>query len=84
MTFQQLKYIIEISRSHSITAAAQKLFISQPSLSKSVKELETELGITILERRDMAYLLRKVAWNFKLCLSYCRSDRRHAGLLSAG
>jgi len=50
MTFQQLKYIIEISRSHSITAAAQKLFISQPSLSKSVKELETELGITILER----------------------------------
>lgn len=50
MTFQQLKYIIEISKSRSITAAAQNLFISQPSLSKSVKELETELGITILER----------------------------------
>ncbi|MGE1063675.1 LysR family transcriptional regulator [Megasphaera paucivorans] len=50
MTFQQLKYIIEISKSRSITAAAQNLFISQPSLSKSVKELETELGITILKR----------------------------------
>ena len=50
MTFQQLKYIIEISKSHSITKAAQSLFISQPSLSKSIKDLENEMGITILER----------------------------------
>ena len=50
MTLQQLRYIVEISRCGSITAAAQKLFIAQPSLSKSVRELETELGITIFER----------------------------------
>lgn len=50
MTFQQLKYLVEIFQCGSITGAAQKLFISQPSLSKSVRDLETELGITIFER----------------------------------
>ena len=50
MTLQQLRYVVEISRCGSITAAAQKLFIAQPSLSKSVRELEAELGIVIFER----------------------------------
>ena len=50
MTLQQLRYVVEISRCGSITAAAQKLFIAQPSLSKAVRELESELGITIFER----------------------------------
>ena len=38
MTLQQLRYIVEISKSGSITAAAKKLFIAQPSLSKVVKD----------------------------------------------
>ena len=50
MTLQQLRYVVEISRCGSITAAAQRLFIAQPSLSKAVRELESELGITIFER----------------------------------
>jgi DNA-binding transcriptional LysR family regulator len=50
MTLQQLHYIVEVSKCNSITAAAQNLFIAQPSLSKSIKELESEFGITILER----------------------------------
>ena len=50
MTLQQLHYIIEIAKNGSITAAAERLFISQPSLSKAVKEMEQELGILILKR----------------------------------
>lgn len=50
MTLQQLKYLVEISKCGSISLAAQNLFIAQPSLSKSIKELETEFGVTLLER----------------------------------
>ncbi len=50
MTLQQLKYIITIAETGSLNRAAEQLFVSQPSLSNSVKELERELGITILHR----------------------------------
>lgn len=50
MTLQQLTYILEISKCGSISGAAKNLFIAQPSLSKAIKSLEKELGITILER----------------------------------
>lgn len=50
MTLQQLHYIVELSKHNSISAAAQALFIAQPSLSTAVKELEKEFHITILER----------------------------------
>ena len=50
MTIQQLKYIIKIVECGSITEAARQLFISQPSLSAAVKELEQEYGIEIFYR----------------------------------
>lgn len=50
MTLQQLKYIIEIYHCGSITEAAHKLFVAQPSLSKAVKDLEGEFHIIILKR----------------------------------
>lgn len=50
MTLQQLRYIVELSKHNSISAAAQALFIAQPSLSTAIKELEKEFHITILER----------------------------------
>lgn len=52
MTLQQLKYAIEIAKCGSINIAAQKLFISQPSLSNAIKELETEINKTIFERTN--------------------------------
>ena len=52
MTLQQLKYIIEIVNSGSMSEAAKRLFISQPSLSNSVKELEKEVGIEIFLRTN--------------------------------
>ena len=50
MTLQQLYYIVELSKHNSISAAAEALFIAQPSLSTTIKELEKEFHITILER----------------------------------
>lgn len=52
MTLQQLKYAIEIARWGSINIAAKKLFISQPSLSNAIKELEKELNISIFQRSN--------------------------------
>lgn len=52
MTLQQLRYAIEIANSGSMNEAAKKLFVSQPSLSNAIKELESELGITIFERTN--------------------------------
>ena len=50
MTIQQLNYTITISEAGSINKASEMLYISQPSLTESVKELEKELGITIFLR----------------------------------
>ncbi len=50
MTLQQLKYLIEVADKGSINQAAKTLFISQPSLSNAIKELENEINIEIFER----------------------------------
>ena len=50
MTIQQLIYSITVSEYGSINKAAETLFISQPTLTKAVKELESELGFSIFLR----------------------------------
>ena len=50
MRFEQLNCLVEIAETGSITAAAQKLFISQQAVSTSVKQLEQELGQTLFVR----------------------------------
>ncbi len=52
MTFQQLTYVVEISKCGSINKAAQKLFLSQSGVSTSVKELEDELNIKLFEKTN--------------------------------
>ena len=47
MTLIQLHYILTIAETRSLNKAAELLFVSQPSLTSAVKELEKELGITI-------------------------------------
>ncbi len=59
MTPQQLRYIVEISKHHSISQAASALFVTQPSISKAVRELETELEITILDRTNKGVVFTK-------------------------
>lgn len=52
MNISQIKYVLEVSNSSSIREAATKLFITQPALSSSIRELEEELGILIFERTN--------------------------------
>ncbi|MBP5519893.1 MAG: LysR family transcriptional regulator [Treponema sp.] len=50
MTIQQLKYVIGIAETGSFNKAAEKLFVSQPSLTSTIHDLENELGISIFHR----------------------------------
>ena len=52
MTLSQLRYAITVADSRSMNQAAQKLFISQPSLSAAIRELEDEVGIEIFRRTN--------------------------------
>ncbi len=50
MTIQQLNYVITISEAGSLNKAAEVLYVTQPSLTSAVRELEKEIGITIFNR----------------------------------
>lgn len=50
MRIQQLEYLEKIVEAGSINEAAKRLFLTQPSLSNAVKELENEMGIQIFQR----------------------------------
>lgn len=52
MNITQLKYVLEIAGSSSMREAAAKLYVTQPALSASIRELEEELGILIFERTN--------------------------------
>lgn len=52
MRIQQLEYLERIVEAGSINEAAKRLFLTQPSLSNAVKELENEMGIQIFQRRS--------------------------------
>lgn len=50
MDVQQLRYVLEVARTGSITQAAKNLYMGQPNLSKSIRELEDEIGIVLFCR----------------------------------
>ena len=52
MNINQLKYVLEVAASSSMREAASKLFVTQPALSASIRELEEELGILIFNRTN--------------------------------
>ncbi|MFC4024404.1 LysR family transcriptional regulator [Oceanobacillus longus] len=78
MTLQQLKYVIEVARSRSISKAAQNLFISQPSLSNALKELEKEMRITIFSRTNKGIMITSEGTEF---LGYARQVVEQSELL---
>jgi len=69
MTLQQLNYIITISETGSINKAAEKLYVSQPSLTSAIKELERELGIVVFNRTGKGVTLTADGLDF---LPYAR------------
>ena len=50
MKIQTLEYLITLAESHSINEAAQKLYISQPSLTKALQLFEKEIGVQLFLR----------------------------------
>lgn len=52
LTLQQLRYVIEVAECGSISAASQNLFVSQPTLSGAIKEVEKELGVEVFNRTN--------------------------------
>lgn len=66
MTLQQLSYAIAISEAGSLNKASEVLYVSQPSLTESVKELEKELGITIFIRSGRGVTLTPEGSDFIL------------------
>lgn len=78
MTFLQLKYIVTIAETGTISEAARQLFISQPSLTSAVKELEHELGITIFNRTNKGVLLSVEGEEF---LGYARQVIEQTNLI---
>lgn len=80
MTLQQLKYALAIADCGSMNEAAKQLFISQPSLSETMKELETEIGIEIFLRSNRGISLTPEGEEF---LGYARQVMEQFGLLQS-
>lgn len=78
MTLQQLKYVISIADCESMNIAASKLYVTQPSLSKSIRDLEGEIGISIFIRTNKGIQLTKEGREF---LGYARQVVEQSSLL---
>ncbi|HFZ6657970.1 LysR family transcriptional regulator [Streptococcus agalactiae] len=78
MRIQQLQYVIKIVETGSMNEAAKQLYITQPSLSNAVRNLETEMGIQIFIRNPKGITLTKDGMEF---LSYARQILEQTALL---
>ena len=55
MTLNQLRYFCTASRCHSITKAAEELYVTQPTVSVAIRDLEIEFGIRFLRRHPLSF-----------------------------
>ena len=78
MTLAQLKYIVTIADTGTISGAAKKLFISQPSLTEAVREIENEMGIKIFSRTNKGVILSAEGEEF---LGYARQVIEQTNLI---
>jgi len=69
MNIMHLRYAVEIEKTKSINKAAENLFMSQPNLSRAIKDLETSLGISIFNRTSKGMTLTNQGIEF---LSYAK------------
>ena len=67
MTLAQLKYVVTVAKAGTMTEAAKELFISQPSLTKSIKELEKEMHVRIFDRTNKGIVVSKDGEEFLAC-----------------
>ena len=79
MTLQQLRYLIEVAQSGSFNAAAHELYVSQSTLSMAIKDLESELGISVFRRSNRGLTLTADGTEL---LGYARQVVEQADLLA--
>ena len=70
MTLQQLKYVVTVAKQGTISQAARLLYISQPTLTNAIKDLEQEIGLTLFLRTNKGIVVSNEGEEF---LSYARS-----------
>ena len=80
MTLQQLKYALTIADCGSMNEAAKTLFLSQPSLSETIRELETEIGFDLFVRSNRGILVTPEGEEF---LGYARQVTEQFTLLTS-
>ncbi|HKM05157.1 MAG TPA: LysR family transcriptional regulator [Lachnospiraceae bacterium] len=78
MTLQQLKYVIVVAEKGTISAASKFLFISQPSLSNAIRELEKEIQINIFNRTNKGIVISNEGAEF---IGYARQVVEQSNLL---
>lgn len=78
MTLQQLRYVTMVAKTGTITEAANKLYISQPSLTSAIHELENEMNIVIFRRTNKGVSVTKEGEDF---LGYARQVLEQAAIL---
>lgn len=78
LTLQQLRYVIMVAKTGTITEAANKLYISQPSLTSAIHELENEMNIVIFRRTNKGVSVTKEGEDF---LGYARQVLEQAAIL---
>lgn len=80
MTLTQLKYVIAIADTGSLNEAAKHLYISQPSLSLALKELEAEIGFELFKRSNRGAVLTSEGAEF---LGYARQVEQQYQLMES-
>ena len=78
MKFQQLRYVVKVAECGSITEASRRLFVSQPSITASIRDLENEMGVHIFERTNKGVVVSEEGETF---LGYARQVLDQADLL---
>ena len=78
MTFQQLKYVITVAETGTITEAANQLYISQPSLTNAIHELEKEMNLVIFHRTNKGISISREGEEF---LGYARQILEQTAIL---
>lgn len=74
MNILHVKYAVEVSKLGSLNKAAEKLLVAQPNISRSIKELESDIGITIFHRTTKGVVLTPDGEEF---INYAKSILKH-------